>query len=78
MDPSTPMNFKAHDIIGGGPDEEWCTVEMKNEGKARNGMRYDQTYAWCVRWAKDEERIVQVRAYVDSGLVDRIVEGNEH
>lgn len=79
MDSSTPIRFRIQNIIGGGPDEDWCTVEMKNEGMTKTGARYDQTYAWCVRWSKNasgEDRIVQVRAYLDTGLVDRVI--NEH
>ena len=78
LDQSTPMRITPHNVIGGGDSDEWCTVEMKNEGKANNGMRYDQTYAWCVRWKQNEELIVQVRAYLDTGLVDRLVQSNEH
>jgi ketosteroid isomerase-like protein len=76
LDPSTPIRIKVHNIIGGGPDEEWCTVEMKNESKAKNGMDYNQTYAWCVRWNEDG-KIVQVRAYLDTALLRDVVETNE-
>jgi len=75
MDPSTPMRMTAHNIIGGGADE-WCTVEMRNEGKAKGGMEYNQTYAWCVRW-NNEGKIVQVRAYLDTALVRDVIEANE-
>ena len=78
LDKSTPMRLMPHNVIGGGALEDWCTVEMKNESQAKDGSRYDQTYAWCVRWAKNEEKIVQVRAYLDTGLVDRLVQNNEH
>lgn len=75
MDPSTPMRQLVTNIIGGGEGEDWCTVEMVNEGRTKTGERYDQTYAWCCRWEEcaGEWRIVQVRAYLDSGLVDRVV-----
>jgi ketosteroid isomerase-like protein len=76
MDPSTPLRIKVHNIIGGGPDEEWCTMEMRNEGKTKSGMDYNQTYSWCVRW-NDEGKIVQVRAYLDSALMRDVIEANE-
>lgn len=73
------MSQVVTNVIGGGEGEEWCTVEMVNEGKTRSEDRYDQTYAWCCRWAlqEGEWRIVQVRAYLDTGLVDRVVAANE-
>lgn len=76
MDPATPMKLKVHNIIGGGAGEEWCTVEMKNEGKSKSGMDYNQTYGWCVKW-NEEGKIVQVRAYLDSALLRDVIEANE-
>jgi ketosteroid isomerase-like protein len=76
MDPSTPVRMIINNIIGGGPNEEWCTVEMRNESKAKNGMDYNQTYGWCVRW-NEEGKIVQVRAYLDSALLRDVIEANE-
>jgi len=75
MDPSTPMLLKIKNIIGGGESEEWCTVEMENEGKCKNGMDYNQRYSWNVRW--EGNVIVEVRAYVDTALVRDVIEGNE-
>jgi len=80
MDPATPLRMNVRNIIGGGEGEEWCTVEMENEGLCKNGMSYGQRYAWCVRWAKEEGkewRIVQVRAYLDSALLREVVLENE-
>ena len=79
MDPSTPIKLHVINIIGGGKDEEWATVEMVNEGRARNGARYDQTYAWCTRWEEQEGewKITQVRAYLDTALVNDVVQANE-
>jgi ketosteroid isomerase-like protein len=76
MDASTPIRMKVHNIIGGGPNEEWCTVEMRNESKTKSGMDYNQTYGWCVRWS-EEGKIVQVRAYLDTALLKDVFEANE-
>ncbi|KAK3067419.1 hypothetical protein LTS18_001130, partial [Coniosporium uncinatum] len=76
MDDSTPMRIKILNVIGGGPDDEWATVELRNEGKTKNGMEYNQTYCWCTRW-NQEGKIVQVRAYLDTALVRDVIEGNE-
>lgn len=79
MDAATPMRQRVVNVIGGGNDDEWSVVELANEGKTKIGDAYNQTYAWCCRWAKveGEWRIVQVRAYLDSGLVDRVIAANE-
>jgi len=75
MDPSTPMLLKIKNIIGGGEDEEWCTVEMENEGKCKNGMDYNQRYSWNVRW--EGNVVIEVRAYLDTALLRDVIEGNE-
>lgn len=78
MDDATPMRQRVTNIIGGG-DDEWCTVEMVNETRTKSGDAYNQRYAWCCRWAEQggEWKIVQVRAYLDTGLVDRVIAANE-
>ena len=77
MDSSTPIKIVPHNIIGGG-DEEWAALEMVYEGKAKNGDGYRQTYAWATRWTPVSEgaKIVQVRAYLDSALLDKTIESN--
>lgn len=77
MDPAHPVWPKVHNIVGGGPDEEWAFVEMTNESATKTGMQYNNTFAWATRW-NTEGKIVQVRAYLDSALVRDIVEGTEN
>ncbi|KAF1992464.1 hypothetical protein K402DRAFT_320509, partial [Aulographum hederae CBS 113979] len=78
MDPDTPLRMKLHNIIGGSGTDEWTTIEMQNEGKTKNGMEYNQKYAWCVRWSPlPEGKIVQVRAYLDSKLLDDVITADE-
>ena len=40
------------------------------------GVFFDNTYAWMTRW-NAEGQIVQVRAYLDSALVAKVVTENE-
>ena len=40
------------------------------------GFPFDNTYAWMTRW-NAKGQIVQVRAYLDSALVARVVMENE-
>ncbi|HEX4165755.1 MAG TPA: nuclear transport factor 2 family protein [Bryobacteraceae bacterium] len=51
-----------------------AVVELRSFATARNGMRFDNRYCWIVYFQK--ERIVRVRAYLDSALVARLFEEN--
>ena len=42
----------------------------------RLGLKFDNTYAWCVRFDEDGI-IVEVRAYLDSWMVKQAIEENE-
>jgi uncharacterized protein len=41
---------------------------------AKNGLRFDNKYCWVTRFAED--KIVEVRAYLDSALVQRLLDEN--
>lgn len=41
---------------------------------ARNGMRFDNRYCWVIRF--ENGLIVQVRAYLDSAMVQKLIDGN--
>jgi uncharacterized protein len=75
MDPAYPVCPRVVHITGGG-DEEWAVVEMANTSKTKTGMDYNNTFCWATRW-NEEGKIVQVRAYLDTALVDSIVHGSE-
>ena len=51
-----------------------AVVELVSAATARNGMRFDNHYCWVVRF--DRERIVEVRAYLDSALVAELFRQN--
>ena len=55
-------------------DGKWAVVELKSHATALNGMRFDNRYCWVVRFA--DERIVEVRAYLDSALVQKLIDDN--
>lgn len=76
MDPDHPVRPVVHNIVGGGPDEEWAVVEMTNESRTKTGMEYNNTFAWATRW-NTEGKIIHVRAYLDTALVRDIVDGTE-
>jgi ketosteroid isomerase-like protein len=51
------------------------TVELRSHAIAKNGMRFDSCCCWVIRFAND--RIVEVRAYLDSALLRKLVDENE-
>ncbi|KAK3071312.1 hypothetical protein LTR53_008849 [Teratosphaeriaceae sp. CCFEE 6253] len=70
-----PLKLKIVNVSGGGADQEWATVELEANGVCKNGMEYPQRYAWIMRF-DDRGTIVQVRAYLDSALVQKAVDQN--
>ncbi|OTA35931.1 hypothetical protein BTJ68_04164 [Hortaea werneckii EXF-2000] len=70
-----PLALKVVNVVGGGRDQEWALVELEANAVCKNGMPYPQRYAWVMRF--DETGIiVQVRAYLDSALVQKAVDSN--
>lgn len=68
--------LKVRNIIGGNPDSPWSTAELVADATCKNGLKFDNTYAWCVRF-DGNGTIVQVRAYLDSTMVKQAIEENE-
>ena len=60
-----------HVIVSG--DE--AAVEMESLSVAKNGRPFNNTYCWVVRFLEGE--IVELRAYVDSALVQLVLDENE-
>ena len=56
-------------------DGESAAVEMESLSTALNGKPFDNRYCWVVRFS--EGTIVDVRAYLDSALVERLIDENE-
>jgi len=51
-------------------------VEMEGLSTAKNGKPFNNTYCWIVEF--DENKIItRVRAYLDSALVQQIIDENE-
>jgi hypothetical protein len=59
-----------HALVSG----DWVIVELHSLATAKNGLRFDNRYCWLCRFAED--KIVEVRAYLDSALVARLFEEN--
>jgi uncharacterized protein len=53
---------------------DWAVVELRSLAIAKNGLRFDNRYCWLCRFKND--RIVEVRAYLDSALVARLFQEN--
>ena len=56
-------------------DGDWAVVELRSHAHAKSGMRFDNRYCWVVRF--DGATIVEVRAYLDSALVQKLIDDNE-
>ena len=54
--------------------KDWVVVELHSLAIAKNGLRFDNRYCWLVRFRGDT--IVEVRAYLDSALVQRLFDEN--
>jgi ketosteroid isomerase-like protein len=52
-----------------------AAVEMESISTALNGKPFNNTYCWIVRFS--EGIIVEVRAYLDSALVQQLIDENE-
>ncbi|KAF2095580.1 hypothetical protein NA57DRAFT_79299 [Rhizodiscina lignyota] len=78
--PDTPFLLRVINVIGGG-DEEWAAVELLCDCKTKNMTDYKQTYCWVTKWkllSDDAEgKIVEVRAYLDTALVDKVVDEHQ-
>jgi uncharacterized protein len=57
-------------------DGEVAIVEMESLSMALNGKPFNNTYCWITRFENDV--IVEVRAYVDSALVQKVIDENEN
>ena len=56
-------------------DGDSAAVEMESLSTALNGKPFDNRYCWIVHFSN--ETIVEVRAYLDSALVERLIDENE-
>lgn len=53
---------------------DWAVVELESRTTARNGLPFDNHYCWLTRF--EGGKIVEVRAYLDSALVQRVLDEN--
>ena len=56
-------------------DGDYAVVEMKSLSTARNGKPFNNAYCWVVKFNGDI--ITHVRAYLDSSLVQQLIDENE-
>jgi ketosteroid isomerase-like protein len=55
-------------------EDDQAVVELQSLATAKNGMRFDNSYCWIVFFKS--ERIVRVRAYLDSAMVAQLFKEN--
>jgi ketosteroid isomerase-like protein len=56
-------------------DGDIAAVELESLSTALNGKPFDNRYCWVVHFSNGT--IVEVRAYLDSALVQRLIDENE-
>lgn len=56
-------------------DGDYAAVELEALSTAKNGKPFNNRYCWIVKF--DGEMITEVRAYLDSALVQRLIDENE-
>jgi uncharacterized protein len=56
-------------------DGDSAAVEMESLSRALNGKPFDNRYCWVVYFSNGT--IIEVRAYLDSALVQRLIDENE-
>jgi ketosteroid isomerase-like protein len=56
-------------------DGDSAVVETESLSTALNGKPFNNRYCWIVRFS--DGTIVEVRAYLDSALVERLIDENE-
>jgi len=69
------MQVKVRNVIGGG-DQEWAAVELVIHAECKNGLKFENTYSWNMRF-DESGKIVEVRAYLDSWMVNEAIIQNE-
>ncbi|RAL12610.1 nuclear transport factor 2 family protein [Aspergillus homomorphus CBS 101889] len=58
--------------LAGGGSHPWAVAELRSHGNTRSGSRFDNRYAWVFRW-NGQGTIEELRAYMDSALVERTI-----
>ena len=54
--------------------DDQAAVELHSLATAKNGMRFDNRYCWIVSF--QDNKIVRVRAYLDSAIVAQLFKEN--
>ena len=72
-----PLRLQVKNVIAMPIDAgTYAVVELAAmDAKCQNGMPYDMKYCWVVKYGKDE-KITEARAYLDTDLLRRAIEGN--
>jgi uncharacterized protein len=63
------------DIVNVMVDGDLAAVELKANAMAKNGTNFANEYCWICQF--EEGKIINVRAYLDSALVKKMLEENE-
>lgn len=62
------IRLKIEHVLASG---DWAAVELSLHATGRNGVAFDNRYCWMMRFSG--ETIVELRAYLDTALVERLL-----
>ncbi|KAJ3542792.1 hypothetical protein NM208_g400 [Fusarium decemcellulare] len=66
-----PPQIKMVNVFFGGEHYEWTTMELEARGVLKSGEEYHNHYALVIKW-NEEGKVIQVRDYLDTALIERI------
>jgi len=70
-----PLRVYVVNVQGGGESDQ-AAVELKADSVCKNGLKYDMTYCWVLKFNTDRQ-IERVRAYIDTDLLTRAINENK-
>ena len=64
---TTPLAMNVRNVVGGG-DQAWVVAEMTADSVCKNGMAYNQVYAWVCRSVFSLASVMCPLAFLDQKM----------
>ena len=64
------------DVVAIYVDGMTAIVELKSALISKNGMPYNNSYCWILKF-NDDKQVTSIKAYLDSALLKEVIESNE-
>ncbi|KAI5458187.1 hypothetical protein BGZ63DRAFT_407483 [Mariannaea sp. PMI_226] len=66
-----PPEIKMVNVVFGGENYEWTTLELEARGMRKSGKEYFNRYALVIKWNEDG-KVAMVRDYLDTAIIEEI------